>query len=256
MGGRVRGGSAPASAVAMEAAAQAMESYRGRDNALRTACYASRLFGGLLVASDGPQRVALGRRLLLLSRELGGCRTVLRLFDSLSVYLQCREYGLGAQEKDSIVRWSSVIINAADQLYYPCEHLAWAADTSIISIQAEGWWTATTLLWGLALATGVVRSFRALLLLRKRLRKSENRGHVQVGDSPTFSRKVYKMEVRAEILNIISNLSDLGNAIHWMPAGFLWSGKFPDWLVGLMGSVSSLIGVYQMSCKKDLRKDL
>lgn len=42
-------------------------------------------------------------------------------------------------------------------------------------------------------------------------------------------------------------MADLSNAIHWMPPGFLWAGHFPNWLVGLMGTISSLIGLIQMN---------
>ena len=53
--------------------------------------------------------------------------------------------------------------------------------------------------------------------------------------------------MRGEMLTILSSMADLSNAIHWMPPGFLWAGKFPDWLVGLMGTIASLIGLIQMN---------
>jgi len=49
--------------------------------------------------------------------------------------------------------------------------------------------------------------------------------------------------MRRELLSILSSMADLANAVHWMPPGFLWAGRFPNWLVGLMGSISSLIGL-------------
>lgn len=59
------------------------------------------------------------------------------------------------------------------------------------------------------------------------------------------SRGEIKFQIRSEILCIVSCLSDLTNAIHWMPPGFLWGGCSPTWFVGLMGTISSLIGIYQ-----------
>ena len=35
------------------------------------------------------------------------------------------------------------------------------------------------------------------------------------------------------------------NAVHWMPPGTLWSGKLAPWQVGLLGTASTLIGVYK-----------
>lgn len=51
--------------------------------------------------------------------------------------------------------------------------------------------------------------------------------------------------MRSEVLTLLSNLADLANAVHWLPPGMLWAGRFPPWLVGLMGTVSSLLSVYQ-----------
>lgn len=66
--------------------------------------------------------------------------------------------------------------------------------------------------------------------------------------SPQSQQKM-RAQVKAEVLSIVSNLADLCNAIHWLPPGFLWAGRFPPWLVGLLGTISSLIGIYQASGK-------
>ncbi len=64
----------------------------------------------------------------------------------------------------------------------------------------------------------------------------------------TFSLEAaLRRQIRGEVFSIMSCLADLGNAIHWMPPGFLWAGRFPPWLVGLMGTTSSLIGLLKMS---------
>lgn len=55
-----------------------------------------------------------------------------------------------------------------------------------------------------------------------------------------------RRQMQSEVLSILSSMADLSNAIHWMPPGFLWAGRFPNWLVGLMGTISSLIGLIQM----------
>lgn len=56
-----------------------------------------------------------------------------------------------------------------------------------------------------------------------------------------------RRQMQVELLSVLSSMADLSNAIHWMPNGFLWAGRFPSWLVGLMGTISSLIGLIQMS---------
>lgn len=61
------------------------------------------------------------------------------------------------QEEDILVRCVSVLGNLADQLYYPCEHIAWAADAKILHVDSARWWVLSTAFWGLSLLLGIVR---------------------------------------------------------------------------------------------------
>ena len=67
---------------------------------IRTICYGSQLVGGVLSQKTPPGRPSssdLGNRLLLFSAQLSHCRTVLRLFDDLSMLAYSRSYGLGPE---------------------------------------------------------------------------------------------------------------------------------------------------------------
>ncbi|XP_071019530.1 peroxisomal membrane protein 11C [Oncorhynchus clarkii lewisi] len=231
----------------LESLVNVLESYRGRDKVIRTLCYGSQLVGGVLSEKPGLSSAQLGKSLLLFSAQLSHCRTVLRLFDDLSMLTYSQSYGLGAGEEDSALRWMSVLNNVADQLYYPCEHIAWAADAKIISAKSDKWWLLSGILWGVSLLLGVFRSMRVVMLLRKKLRKS-TRGDSSEGT--VASRSQLRRQVQGEVLSILSSMADLSNAIHWMPPGFLWAGCFPNWLVGLMGTMSSLIGLIQMGASQ------
>uniref|UniRef100_A0A8D0H111 Peroxisomal biosis factor 11 gamma n=1 Tax=Sphenodon punctatus TaxID=8508 RepID=A0A8D0H111_SPHPU len=215
-----------------------LESYRGRDRVIRTLCYGCQLVGGALIRTNPKAESPLGHSLLGVSAQLSHCRTVLRLFDDLSMLAYSCQYGLGAKEQDVVVRWLSVFNNVADQLYYPCEHVAWAADAEVIRANSHRWWALSTALWGLSLLLAIGRSLRILFQLRRKLSKPPS-GTAQP------SRQEIKAQVKLEVWSIVSNLADLSNAIHWLPPGVLWAGQFPPWLVGLMGTVSSLIGIYQ-----------
>lgn len=231
----------------VESLVRLLESYRGRDKVIRTVCYGSQLIGGFLSrkAEADVASHRLGKSLLLFSAQLSQCRTVLRLFDDLSMLAYSHGYGLGAGEEDAGVRWISVLTNVADQLYYPCEHIAWAADAELIRVESGKWWLFSTVLWGTSLLLGIFRSLRVLLLLKKKLKRCG-------GDTVGHSRSWLRRQMQGEVLSIFSSMADLSNAIHWMPPGFLWAGRFPNWLVGLMGTVSSLIGLIQMNaCDSD-----
>ncbi|XP_068599290.1 peroxisomal membrane protein 11C [Brachionichthys hirsutus] len=212
-----------------------LESYRGRDKVIRTVCYGSQLVGGVLTRNTRTDISShrLGKSLLLFSAQLSHCRTVLRLFDDLSMMAYSHSYGTGAGEDDRGLRWISVLTNVADQLYYPCEHIAWAADAELIKVKSDKWWLFSTVLWGASLLLGILRSLRVLILMKKE------------GGGSSCSQ-LYR-QMRMEVLSVLSSTADLSNAIHWMPPGFLWAGRFPDWLVGLMGTISSLVGLIQMN---------
>ncbi|NXN11017.1 PX11C protein, partial [Indicator maculatus] len=245
-----RPGSAPcrdatSGTVAMAASAfsglvAALETHRGRDRAVRALCYGCQLAGGAL-ATPQASPSGLPRSLLAVSAQLSACRTVLRLFDDFAMLSYSCDYGLGPKDEDCLVRGLSVLCNLANQLYYPCEHIAWAADAGIVHVGSQKWWTLSTALWASSLLLGIVRSLRVLFQLRRKLRQ-----HKCSASSP-WNQKEVKAQVKAEVLSILTATADLSNAIHWLPPGFLWAGCFPPWLVGLLGTISSLIGIYQAS---------
>ncbi|XP_043946687.1 peroxisomal membrane protein 11C isoform X2 [Protopterus annectens] len=126
------------------------------------------MVGGLLI-QKGDQKAEIGKSFLEISSQLSHCRTVLRLFDDLSMFAYSKQYGLGAQEEDHAMRCLSILTNVADQLYYPCEHIAWAADAQVIHTKSDKWWLYSTALWGISLLLGILRSLRVLVLLNRKM---------------------------------------------------------------------------------------
>ncbi|XP_037680374.1 peroxisomal membrane protein 11C isoform X2 [Choloepus didactylus] len=234
--------------AALSGLVAALESYRDRDRLIRTLGYCCHLIGGVLMEQSAA-RSEVGTRLLALSTELSHCRTVLRLFDDLAMFAYTKQYGLGTKEEDVFVRWVSVLGNLADQLYYPCEHVAWAADTKVLHVDSARWWALSTALWGLSLLLGIAKSLWMALRLRQKLRSPMTAFTSQL---PRSKRRAMEAQIRSEVLTLLSNLADLGNAVHWLPPGVLWAGRFPPWLVGLLGTVSSLLSMYQAAraCSK------
>ncbi|KAL2764243.1 peroxisomal membrane protein 11C isoform 3, partial [Daubentonia madagascariensis] len=85
-------------------------------------------------------------------------------------------------------------------------------------------------------------SLRVMLKLRQRLRSPTVAFTSQL---PRSKRRAVEVQMQLEALTLLSNLADLANAVHWLPRGVLWAGRFPPWLVGLLGTVSSLLSMYQ-----------
>uniref|UniRef100_A0A8C4UL50 Peroxisomal biogenesis factor 11 gamma n=1 Tax=Falco tinnunculus TaxID=100819 RepID=A0A8C4UL50_FALTI len=200
-------------AGALSGLVAALETYRGRDRVVRALCYGCQLAGGALAGPQAPPS-GLPGGLLAVSAQLSACRTALRLFDDFAMLSYSCGYGLGPKDEDGLVRGLSVLCNLANQLYYPCEHVAWAADIGIIHVGSQKWWTLSMVLWASSLLLSILRSLRILFLLRRKLRQ-----HKCI--SLPLSRKEMKAQVKAEVLSIITDVADISNAIHWLPPGFL-----------------------------------
>lgn len=50
-----------------------------------------------------------------------------------------------------------VVVNALDQIYYPCEHVAWAADKGLMTLRSDPWWMASNVCWTFSLYFNIAR---------------------------------------------------------------------------------------------------
>lgn len=111
------------------------------------------------------------------------------------------------------------------QLYYPVEHLAWAADYGLISLNSTHLWTVAIILWIVPLLINITKLLRHIICCKT---------------TPTLpqQQRVHTM------LKMVRYLCDLSLAIYWLPRGCLWGGLLPASIWGLLGTVSSLINIY------------
>lgn len=58
-----------------------------------------------------------------------------------------------------------------------------------------------------------------------------------------------------EMVSIVRLSLDFVHAASTLPNGWLWGGKFSNLTVGLIGTTSSFIGLYQYFAKKRLAKN-
>lgn len=233
----------------METTCKLLGSYAGREKMMRTAAYAAMLAAG---AGSGN----IKRRAGILSTQLNAARTICRLFDDIPMLAFSLRYGWGSHEPDSMKRTLSLICNAANQLFFPVEHVAWAVDHKLLQLSGSGssrWWTAGIALWAVSLAASILRSLRSIYLLKQSCIKLHNQRNLESpikGDAAgkSFDQALddlHKQQIN-EFLNVIKNSSDFLNAINWLPKGFLWSGKMSLAQAGMCGTISSLIGLYQI----------
>ncbi|XP_073980655.1 peroxisomal biogenesis factor 11c isoform X2 [Rhodnius prolixus] len=129
----------------LQKVADYLDTYNGRDKVMRILYYSAQYLAGITKSKE------LEHKLNIFSDQINCCRTVLRLFDDIPMLTYTLSYGLGRKEPDNVVQMCNVAVNTLDQLYYPLEHIAWAADCKLLSLKSDSWWTATSICWALSM---------------------------------------------------------------------------------------------------------
>ncbi|XP_030365558.1 LOW QUALITY PROTEIN: peroxisomal membrane protein 11C [Strigops habroptila] len=226
-------------AGALSGLVAALETHRGRDRAVR-ALWLWLPAGGR--SAGGPQASPSGLpgSLLAVSAQLSACRTALRLFDDFAMLRHSCGYGLGPKDEDGLVRGAVGALQRGQPAVLPLRARGVGSRAGIIRTSRSEVVDPEHGALGSGPAPGHPAIPQNLVQLRRKLRQ-------HTADIFAQSQKEAKAQVKAEVLSILAQAADLSNAIHWLPPGFLWAGRFPPWLVGLLGTVSSLIGIYQAS---------
>uniref|UniRef100_A0A146KQA3 Peroxisomal membrane protein 11C n=1 Tax=Lygus hesperus TaxID=30085 RepID=A0A146KQA3_LYGHE len=214
--------------------AEYLESYSGRDKVMRILYYAAQYAAG---RTSTPE---VQDKLNEFSDQINSCRTVLRLFDDIPMLYYTLSYGLGKKEPEKFLSFCGVAVNALDQLYYPVEHIAWAADCKLLPFKSDRWWTASSICWALSMYLMVLKSLRhhrIIQNIRKNIAQMRGVSQENIHALSTLQKN--------EMLTAIRCLLDLVHAVHWLPYGFLWAGKLKQWHIGILGILSSLISLCQ-----------
>ncbi|EGI69226.1 PREDICTED: peroxisomal membrane protein 11C [Acromyrmex echinatior] len=212
-----------------------LETYSGRDKMLRTLSYTAKL---LTVCTSSKNAE---KKLKTFGSQMSECRVMLRLLDDLPALHYIMTYGWGKQEPDWLIRWSQVIQNVVDVIYSPIEHIAWAGQHNIVSINNDKWDLATTWFWIVSLHLSLLKSFRLLQKLQRYkigLKKNNVSTH-------SVTLKDLNEQRRSALLTCTRIMLDISYAISYLPPGILWGGRLKTWHVGALGTISSLIGLYQ-----------
>lgn len=92
-----------------------------------------------------------------------------------------------------------------------------------------------------------IRLVHVMRLHRQDIDKIENESSVAL--------KRLEAKEQMEKISIIRLTLDFVHATSTLPTGWLWGGKFSNYTVGLIGTTSSFIGLYQYFAKKRLAKN-
>ncbi|KAJ3641217.1 hypothetical protein Zmor_027732 [Zophobas morio] len=218
-----------------------LDSYKGRDKILRTLCYSTKLIGG---ASSNK---LLTEKMLKFSKIMSATRTTLRLLDDFPMLKYNLEYGFGKEEPDKLMAALGVTTNIIDQLYYPVEKVGWLAENNLISgVDTNKWDTISSIFWVASIYLTLMRSLHFVAVLQKHKRCVTLKNDENTSLEQLLSRQHY------EILTCVRLSLDFVHAVNTLPKGFLWSSKLNTWQVGLIATMSSVLGIYQIYAKKKL----
>ncbi|KOC69972.1 Peroxisomal membrane protein 11C [Habropoda laboriosa] len=193
-----------------------LETYPGRDKCLRTLSYMAKF------ATLGTSSKEIEKKFKIFSSQLSGCRMILRLLDDIPMIHYAMSYGWGKQEPDWLIRWAELMQIAMDTMFGPIEHIYWAGEHKLIKINTEKWDNVSTWFWIISLHLSL---FKAAL--------------------KTVSKQRWN-----ELLTCTRLVLDISYAVSYLPLGTFWGGRLKVWHVGALGTLSSLIGLYQALSKR------
>lgn len=165
---------------------------------------------------------------------------------SAVLYIYCLGYTPSLQNLNWL-SWSLELLGClSGQLYYPVEHIAWAADLKFISVSSYQFWTIAVVLWGVSLLINCIQNILFLIKTADSQHRKSKAESASTNDTHSDGLDSLRLQRHTAVLTVVESLCDLMNAIHWLPNGFLWSGRLPLLWVGFFGTVSSLIGLYKI----------
>ncbi|OAD56228.1 Peroxisomal membrane protein 11C [Eufriesea mexicana] len=218
-----------------------LETYQGRDKFLRTLSYMTKF--AMLGASSNETK----KKLQIFSSQLSECRVILRLLDDMPMIHYAMTYGWGKQEPDWLIRYAELIQISVDIIFCPIEHISWAGNHKLIQINTKVWNNVSTWFWIISLHLSLLKSLR-------KLNKFSN--YKTLLDETNVSTRKNKVALKtigkqrwSELLTCIRLVLDISYAVNYLPSGILWGGQLKTWQVGALGTLSSLIGLYQALSK-------
>ncbi|CAD1475758.1 unnamed protein product, partial [Heterotrigona itama] len=188
-----------------------LETHQGRDKFLKTLSYATK-FATLGIFSNETEK-----KLKIFSSQISECRMILRLLDDIPTIHYAMTYGWGKEESDWLIKCAELMQILVDIIFGPIEHIFWAGKHKLIKINIEAWDNALTWFWIISLQLSLLK---VVLKSITKLRWNES-------------------------LTCIRLILDMCYAVSYLPSGIFWGGKLKTWHVGALGTLSSLIGLYQ-----------
>lgn len=148
-----------------------------------------------------------------------------------------------------MIRWAELIQIAVNTVFCPIEHIAWAGTHKLIKINIEAWDNTSTWFWIISLHLSLLKSLQKLKKFNNyKTHLCENTYDIRI------ALKAISKQWWNELLTSTRLALDISYAVSYLPPGVFWGGKLKAWQVGALGTLSSLIGLYQALNKRSAHK--
>jgi len=209
-----------------------LESNAGRDKIARTLQFISKFLGWWLVVNG---REDLAKRFTNLESSSSMARKLFRLGKSLSYFNNvATSYH---EESDLVVKTTSCVGDAALGIWLLFDHVLWAGKLGIYTGDTTKQNRRAYQFWLLAMCMGILKNS---YLLHQTQQSAKN-------TTKTESLNALRQRQFAYLLDLLRNVFDLLIPITSLSTRA--AARIPSGVVGLSGTISSLIGFYQVWSK-------
>ncbi|XP_014611414.1 PREDICTED: peroxisomal membrane protein 11C [Polistes canadensis] len=220
-----------------------LDTYRGRDKILSTLSYIAKL---TTVAATSE---TTENKLKIFSSKMSECRVALRLLDDLPMFHSATKYKWGKQESDWFIRSIELIQIGVNMIFCPIEHICWAGDNKIVSLNSKLWNNIIIWFWVVSLHLSLTKSLRKI----SQLKLNKSQGNETCKNSNEANKSINR-DIQEELLTCLCLLLDIIYAVNYLPSGVLWGGYLKTWHVGALGTISCCISVYRALHQKVMQK--
>ncbi|XP_055383175.1 peroxisomal membrane protein 11C, partial [Condylostylus longicornis] len=221
-----------------------INTYGGRDKVMKILCYSAKLISGVQIKNN-PE---MSRKFAIISSKISGARATLRLIDDVPTLQYIMEYGLGEHEHDKTMAALGVLSNIVDLFYYPVEKMCWLIEHKVLNVKnPDKWDVISSTFWVSSIWLNLVRTLRNISNMEDHficMKKNDKNAEELL--------EKFMIKQKMEILSALRLSLDFTYAVNTLPKGYLWGGKLEVWQAGLIGTLSSVIGIYQYIKKKKM----
>lgn len=216
-----------------------LDTYAGRDAAVVLLSYFPLFAADFCLFTGYGEKQNYADACVNMFLALSSCRIMLRLFDDFGCvreYIRFSRAQRIKQTVNSYLKWVFLTNLFCNIIYNPCEHIAWLGELKIINASDQLWYFYTNVAWAGGLFTSVLINLRVVNMFY-----SQQQNKAKREDDPNYNSAdiISQSDMKLSLNYAIRDFCDWCIAIHFMPAGFLWSSQLYYYQVGILGTISS-----------------